>query len=207
MVSIAMDKQDIVKCLKNKVLLKPTYCENYHVLSVVNIILDVVEGMPKTILIKRIEDLRDPWSGDICFPGGRVEEKEDIFDTLYRETLEEVYLTPKDYEVIGFLPPMRPGNLPETCVIPVLSIKSSKILPMPGPEATRVYHMLLDPNNGIPRRVESYQARKKDVVEGYRLYMNETIWGLTYRILNTLLSILRFCNPLVHQRSLATRSS
>ncbi len=205
MVSATMDEQSVINCLKDRVLPKPVFCENYRTLGVVNIILDLSGGMPSTILIKRVEDLRDPWSGDICFPGGKVEEDEDILDALYRETLEEICLAPKDYEIIGFLPSMRPSNLPETCVVPVLSIKSSKILPLPGLEATRVYYMLLD--SRILYRIRSYQARKKDVVEGYRLHMNEVVWGLTYRVLNALLAILYSCRSLVPQRSLSKRSS
>lgn len=46
---------------------------------------------PRLLFMKRTENENDPWSGNICFPGGKVENgDDDPRATAERETLEEV---------------------------------------------------------------------------------------------------------------------
>jgi 8-oxo-dGTP pyrophosphatase MutT (NUDIX family) len=49
------------------------------------------EAGDEVLLIRRAEREGDPWSGQIAFPGGRVEDADSCFrDTAVRETMEEV---------------------------------------------------------------------------------------------------------------------
>lgn len=57
------------------------------------------------LFIRRAEDPRDPWSGQIAFPGGRAEPGDDHLQaTAVRETLEETRLDlASDAEYLGAL--------------------------------------------------------------------------------------------------------
>jgi 8-oxo-dGTP pyrophosphatase MutT (NUDIX family) len=61
----------------------------YH--SSVAVIFRINSGVPEVLFIKRAEHPKDPWSGQMGFPGGR-EDPDDVnhCDTAVRETLEEV---------------------------------------------------------------------------------------------------------------------
>jgi len=50
-------------------------------------------GRAEVLLIKRAVSPRDPWSGDVALPGGRVEDRETDLDAALRECREEVGLT------------------------------------------------------------------------------------------------------------------
>lgn len=52
----------------------------------------VVSDGAELLLIRRAENPRDPWSGHMAFPGGRVEKSERTRDAALRETREEIGL-------------------------------------------------------------------------------------------------------------------
>ena len=55
------------------------------------------DGELHVVYEKRAEGIRQP--GDVCFPGGKIEEGESIVECALRETAEEIGIT--DVEVIG----------------------------------------------------------------------------------------------------------
>ena len=55
------------------------------------------DGELHVVYEKRAEGIRQP--GDVCFPGGKIEEGESIIECALRETAEEIGIT--DIEVIG----------------------------------------------------------------------------------------------------------
>jgi hypothetical protein len=57
--------------------------------SVALIIRHNVNGL-EILFIKRTENPKDPWSGDIALPGGRQDEGETDLETAIRECREEV---------------------------------------------------------------------------------------------------------------------
>lgn len=59
--------------------------------AVALVLRDGAEGI-ELLFIRRTEDPRDPWSGQMAFPGGRAEPGEDLLATARRETAEEVGL-------------------------------------------------------------------------------------------------------------------
>lgn len=48
--------------------------------------------------------------GEVCFPGGRMEEGEDALLTSVRETCEELYVNKEDIEIIGEMDAFQMGN-------------------------------------------------------------------------------------------------
>ena len=57
------------------------------------------DGEAALLLEVRSKDIRQP--GDVCFPGGRVEEGESFQETALRETEEEIGISALDIEVYG----------------------------------------------------------------------------------------------------------
>ncbi len=57
------------------------------------------DGEASLLLEVRSKDIRQP--GDVCFPGGRVEEGESFQETALRETEEEIGISASDIEVYG----------------------------------------------------------------------------------------------------------
>ena len=75
-----------------------------NVNAAVNVILRCNRGVVEVLLIRRVTNPKDPWSGDIAFPGGRMEEEDkDFLETALRETFEEVGIPKDKLEVIGVL--------------------------------------------------------------------------------------------------------
>jgi 8-oxo-dGTP pyrophosphatase MutT (NUDIX family) len=76
----------------------------------------IIKGRPKhgdqVLLIKRAERTGDPWSGQVAFPGGRVEAGDSTFaDTAIRETVEEVGVDLRiKAEFLGYMGPFEPRN-------------------------------------------------------------------------------------------------
>lgn len=69
-------------------------------------IYDDAHGVPRLILTKR-PDTMPTHAGHIAFPGGRPDPGDGgPVDTALREAHEEVGLSPREVEVIGFLPPI-----------------------------------------------------------------------------------------------------
>ena len=61
--------------------------------AAVAVILRQVHGETEVLMIKRAQHQGDPWSGDMAFPGGRMEPTDRHgFDVACRETAEEIGL-------------------------------------------------------------------------------------------------------------------
>lgn len=150
------------------------------------------------LLIQRAVRDDDPWSGHMAFPGGRRHPDDvDIIDTAVRETREEVGIDLRVHgEVIGHLDELRamarhrPVDLVISPVVCVLSaqvplalaaqeVESAVWVPLSflhSPAARGSYRRTLD---GIESEFPAYQ------------YGRYTIWGLTYRILEGFLDLIR----------------
>lgn len=62
----------------------------------------IPESLPSLLMIRRAQDERDPWSGHMAFPGGRMEKHDaDIQATAVRETQEEIGLLLRQEECLA----------------------------------------------------------------------------------------------------------
>ena len=66
------------------------------------------DGEVKLLFEVRSRDIRQP--GDVCFPGGRVEEGETFSETALRETFEEIGIPAEDIEPYGLFDSMMEVN-------------------------------------------------------------------------------------------------
>jgi 8-oxo-dGTP pyrophosphatase MutT (NUDIX family) len=159
--------------------------------AVAMILHEAGEGI-SALFIKRSEQVGDPWSGQIAFPGGRFEAGDgDLLSTAIRETREETGIDLAPAEELGALDDVNPRSphLPPIVVRPfVFAVPERPTLTISPAEVQRGFWIpfktLIDPATstqitmtlrGVPRTFTAYQ------VDG------EIIWGMTERILRLFL--------------------
>ena len=147
------------------------------------------------LFIKRAEYAGDPWSGQIAFPGGRVEEGDaSLAATAIRETHEEtgIDLT-REGMMIGVLDDLRPRTvaLPPIVVRPYVALLDRG---EPLVLSTEVALSFWLPFAAIARteswHEETVFARGIQINARVFRHQEHVIWGMTERILNQLLTLL-----------------
>jgi 8-oxo-dGTP pyrophosphatase MutT (NUDIX family) len=145
---------------------------------------------PSVLLIKRADRAGDPWSGQIAFPGGKAQERDGTLKgTAIRETREEMGIDlGQDAEFLGYFTPFKThtGTLE---VIPAVFLLEKDVEIRPNEEVSSYRWVKLEKLMGgqarSPHRADTGgQTRETPalLVEGY------AVWGLTRRIISSLLS-------------------
>lgn len=145
---------------------------------------------PGVLLIKRAERPGDPWSGQIAFPGGKMQpEDRTAKDTAVRETLEEVGVDlnmAAQFLGYGAVTTTHTGTMD---VVPSVFELKEGVEVKPNEEvASYRWVDLLDILS--PAAQASYQLNyqgKTVEMPAYRVG-DYVIWGLTHRILSAMLS-------------------
>ncbi len=148
-------------------------------------------GGPSVLLTERAEHLRDH-AGQVCFPGGRIEQGDSsVSAAALREAEEEIGLEPAKVEVLGSLAPydtitgfrMHPVV---GWILPPVELRPDRY------EVADVFEVplafVLDPAN---HRRQSY--RRGPLTRGYYVlpFERRFIWGATAGILVNLSGLLR----------------
>lgn len=163
--------------------------------------LDDARGA-ELFFIRRAEHPRDPWSGHIAFPGGRREAKDaGLVDTAIRETFEEVGIDLAQAELLARLPDLpaigrtRKTNLVVTPfvfavredprVVPNYEVSETLWIPfakLAAGEGRGTFPYTWDGKSWeLPCfRLESPATPPRETV----------LWGMTYRMLETLFEAL-----------------
>ncbi|MGZ3500444.1 MAG: NUDIX hydrolase [Gemmatimonadaceae bacterium] len=147
------------------------------------------------LFIKRAVYEGDPWSGQIAFPGGRVEPRDaSLEETAIRETREEtgIDLTSEGM-IVGRLDDLRPRTvrLPAIMVRPFVSLLDRSEPLVLSPEVALSFWLPF----AALARVEAWH---EDIVSARGIQINarvfhheqHVIWGMTERILAQLLALL-----------------
>jgi len=151
-------------------------------------------GVPELLFIERAKREGDPWSGQMAFPGGRRDPRDpDIAATASRETLEEVGL--ELARPIGRLDDFSGSRNPRVGPLVVspfvyalherprlvlnVEVQSTVWIPVPW---------ILHPDSSFdyPVQREGYVGGTFPAIRFDRY----TVWGLTYRILCNLFTVL-----------------
>ncbi len=162
-----------------RVRLKPTDCCRWASVSLI-----LLKNTDEVLLIKRTENARDPWSGNVAFPGGHYEPSDkDLYETAVRETFEEVGIRLSYEDFVGVLGAGSPSNSAQTKVLPHVFVLEERFKPKINPsEVLYAFWMpLREKHRIIPYTFENIY--KSWAIE----YNGEIIWGLTYRIIKELL--------------------
>jgi len=143
------------------------------------------EGV-SVILTRRASTLRRH-SGQVAFPGGRMDAGETAVQAALREAQEEIALDPAHVELAGLSTPYRTGT--GYLVTPVVGFLPPDLPLMPSEaEVARIFEtpfgFLMDPAN--------YEERHYDLPDGGRrrfyamTWEDELIWGATAGMLRAL---------------------
>lgn len=150
------------------------------------------------LAIHRSERQGDPWSGHMAFPGGRQHPCDlDLFITAARETLEEVGIDLTQVaEPLGRLDDLQAvggGRRLDLVITPFVCALTGPVTPIPDPREvqsalwvplatlgqTEAASIHLHEIGGLTSQHEAF------------VYRGHTIWGLTYRILQQFLEVLK----------------
>ncbi len=147
------------------------------------------------LFIERASDDRDPWSGHLAFPGGKVEQGEPARQAAERETREEigVDLIPEIY--LGRMSDIIGANLPVRVSCFAYGIRTANVEPLVSPEVRDVFWVslsdLLKPEHNTIATV-GFSGRSFNV-PAIRMPQpgKPVLWGLTYRLVMQFLEITR----------------
>jgi len=163
-------------------------------LAAVSAVLRVVDGETELLFIKRAELERDPWSGHMAFPGGRLESGDASLEiTAVRETREELALDLTQGRMLGRLDDLAPRNrsLPPIIIRPFVAIVEPNVLFTPSAEVAATFWVPL-----ARLQHESSKAKYEVEMNGMRASFpafrveQHIVWGLTERIVRQLLALV-----------------
>lgn len=159
-----------------------------HRCAAVAMLLRPENPSPELLLVQRASHADDPWSGDLGFPGGKVEAADgDPRRTAERETFEETGLDLGQAAYLGRLDDIAGAHLPivVSCFVysidrpadPQLSDELSDAFWVPLAE-------LADPerNRQMPVRFRGEPLQRPAIVLADPA--RPVLWGITYRLLS-----------------------
>ncbi len=171
--------------------------ERRKFVAAVAVVLRAGRDGPEVLLIHRAVNPRDPWSGHMSFPGGRLQpEDPDTLSAAVRETAEEVGLDlARHADLLGRLsdivPRGRGRRLGVVAVPHVFALRAAQELAPNPDEVGEVVWLPLafllerDNRSAMWRRRGLIPVR----IPCYR-YRGHLVWGMTLRALDELVEIL-----------------
>lgn len=182
-----MGAEIIAKVTKNLVPQEPK-SKGLRFAAVSIIIRD--RQFPSVLLIKRAEHSGDPWSGQIAFPGGKMQPGDETArDTAIRETMEELGIDlGKTAEFLGYAA-VNTTHTGTMDVVPSVFILKEGVEVRPNDEVASFRWVdledLLSPKSQSTHRI-SYDGRQVEL-PAYAVG-KYVVWGLTHRILSSVLA-------------------
>jgi 8-oxo-dGTP pyrophosphatase MutT (NUDIX family) len=154
----------------------------------VALILKLESGRPYVLLVRRVQNSRDPWSGQMALPGGKREPKDKTLkETVIRETLEETSINLlQNCQFLGVMCAFQTKPRPEIEVLPFIILAENE------PSIT-LNEKELEEYFWIPLEdfARNRTTAKLSFGEVPAFIVGSTIiWGLTYRILESLINCL-----------------
>jgi len=150
-------------------------------------------GAPELLFIERARKEGDPWSGQMAFPGGRRDPADpDIAATAARETLEEVGVELESpFGRLDDFAGSRNPRVPALVVSPFVYEARERPRLLPNAEVQSTVWIpvpwILHPDSSHDYHLERAEFTGTFPAIRYDRY---TVWGLTYRILSNLFSVL-----------------
>ncbi|MDE3053979.1 MAG: CoA pyrophosphatase [Gemmatimonadota bacterium] len=152
---------------------------------------------PELLLIRRAQADRDPWSGHVAWPGGRMEPGDaDLAATAVRETFEETGIDlARRGRLLGTLDDIHPRTpaLPPILVRPFVAAVAAGAAVTPSREVAGFGWVpmaaLLDEANWgtAPVTIRTVGVEERPVFR----YGEFQVWGMTERMLRQLVDLLR----------------
>jgi 8-oxo-dGTP pyrophosphatase MutT (NUDIX family) len=145
----------------------------------------------QVLLVRRAENACDPWSGQTALPGGKGSSGDhNLKETVVRETWEETGINLLvGCSFLGAMEPVRSTQKPEMKILPIVVFQEKEQTIHLNEELTEYFWVPL----------EEFAKNKGTVKFGVDehpafLIVNHVVWGLTYRILDKLLTLYSICS-------------
>ena len=155
-------------------------------------------GHWKILLTRRTDHVQDH-KGQVSFPGGSYEPQDDDLETTaLRETYEEIGVLPKDIHILGRLNSLY--TITGYLIAPFVGVIDWPTVLVPSPEeVSRIFSVplewLSDPTHHEERPFRDQDGKViRDSVIFFQPFDGEILWGVSARIMVTLLQVLRLNN-------------
>jgi 8-oxo-dGTP pyrophosphatase MutT (NUDIX family) len=162
--------------------------------SAVAFILRNTERGPEGLFIERATRDGDPWSGNVGFPGGRVEQDDGTLrETAERETLEEIGLDLSRKVHLGRLSDIAGAHLPVrvACFVYLVTGEPPLLL---SDEVTEAFWVPIAALTAPERRITASIRFCDRSVTTPAIILPQPdkplLWGITYRLVNEFLEIV-----------------
>jgi 8-oxo-dGTP pyrophosphatase MutT (NUDIX family) len=146
------------------------------------------------LFIERAADERDPWSGHLAFPGGKVEPGEEPRQAAERETGEEIGLDLGTARFLGRLADVAGANLPVRVSCFVYGVQSKVVEPVLNGEVYDAFWVRLDDLTAMERHVIAPVRFAEAGFDVPAIRMPQpgkpVLWGLTYRLTMNFLELV-----------------
>ena len=161
--------------------------------SVAFILRDSEQG-PEGLFIERATRDGDPWSGNVGFPGGRVEPEDgSLRETAERETREEIGLDLTRRKHLGRLSDIAGAHLPVrvACFVYLITGEPPLLL---SDEVTEAFWVPLVALTAPERRITAKILFRNRNVTTPAIILPQPdkplLWGITYRLVREFLEIM-----------------
>lgn len=155
------------------------------------VLIGLVDGPQgaEVILTKRSKHMRT-YTGEISFPGGRLEESESSQEAALREAWEEIALVPGSVRVIGELSPVT-TSFSRTHIVPVVGLVDLDPVNLRNnDEVERIITVPLVELVRADTFAEEHWGTPPNQLQVFFFYLDdETVWGATARMLHQLLTV------------------
>jgi 8-oxo-dGTP pyrophosphatase MutT (NUDIX family) len=171
--------------------------------AAVAMIIRELPGDLEILFIERATDVRDPWSGHLAFPGGKVEQGELARQAAERETREEIGLILESERYLGRMSDIVGANLPVRVSCFAYAAVSTAIQPVVNREVRDVFWVRLSDIQD-PGRHQLATVRFSDrSLEVPAIILPQpdkpVLWGITYRLVMQFLEIIQTADlPRLH---------
>jgi len=142
------------------------------------------------LLVKRVENPSDTWSGQMALPGGKREPKDSsLKDTVVRETLEETGVALDPCRFLGVLGAVRSEPKPDFNILPFVVLLEGE--PRLNLNKAELETFIWVPYEEVvqSKGIVKFSFGK---VPAY-MFADGIVWGITYNILSEFIKAVEEC--------------
>lgn len=173
---------------------KKQYATGRRTRAAVAMIMRELADDLEILFIERATDARDPWSGHLAFPGGKVEQGEQARQAAERETLEEIGLDLEPERYLGRMSDIVGANLPVRVSCFAYAAVTTGIQPVVSREVRDVFWVRLSEIRNPERHrmaTVGFSGRSLEVPAIILPQPDKPVlWGITYRLVMQFLEII-----------------
>jgi 8-oxo-dGTP pyrophosphatase MutT (NUDIX family) len=156
-------------------------------LAAVAVVIDLGRSSGSILLIRRRDRERDPWSGQVAFPGGHKSPNDQtLLQTAVREAEEEVGIQLHEHSLLGALPPVYSRGR-SVLVAPFVFQLRREVKVRLNDEVAESFWATLAELSNMHATLSPVVVQQGQLEVDSYVYDGRVIWGLTYRIINMLL--------------------